>query len=267
MIGGEGTWAEDGMGRGELFASVGTPARGASSFGGAAPTSLLLHATALALVLLVAPLWSTVREPKAARDYVGILTYDPPPPPAAPLLVGNGPVTRAVAQPRVRPEPVATFVTPAEVDAPVRSVTDTVPEVLPGGSPNGTDQGLVDGEEWGRDGGVPGGVPDGVKDGVVTGTGTGPVPVADYDRPPQRLRLVEPVYPPDAFAKKIEGVVWLEILIGTDGLVVRATVTRSVPQLDAAAIAAARQWQFKPATKNGRPVPSLATAPVRFTIY
>jgi protein TonB len=255
------------MGRAELFASVGTTSRGASSFGGAAPTSVLLHASAVALLLLVAPLWTTVTTPKTARDYVGILTYDPPPPPAAPLLAGNGPVTRAATQPCVRPEPVATFVTPAEIDPPVPAVTDTVSEVPPGGSPQGTDQGRVDGDEWGRNGGVPGGVPDGVKGGVIGGSGMGPVPVADYDQQPRRLRMVQPVYPPDAFAKKIQGEVVLQILIDVDGSVVRASVIRGVPQLDAAAIEAALQWRFTPATKNGRPVPSLATAPVSFTIF
>jgi protein TonB len=253
------------MGRAELFASIGTGR--ASSFGGAAPTSLLLHTGALSLLVLVAPLWTAVTSPKTERASIGILTYDPPPPPAAQLPVGSGPVTRVVTRPQVRPEPVASFVTPAEVETPAESATDTVPDVLPGGSPNGTNEGVVEGEEYGRKGGVVGGVPDGVKGGVIDATGTGPVPVRDYDQQARRVRMVEPVYPPDAFAKKIQGTVAVEILIDVDGHVVRATVTRSVPQLDAAAVAAVRQWLFTPAMKDGRAVPSLATAPVQFTIY
>ena len=257
------------MGRAELFASIGTGSGRTSSFAGAAPTSLVLHAAALSLLVLAAPLWTTVTSPKTERDYLRILTYDPPPPPAAPLPIGRGPVTHVVTRPQVRPEPVASFVTPAEVETPVQSeaTTEALPDVLPGGSPNGTDQGLVDGEEWGRNGGVVGGVPDGVKDGVIGANGPGPVPVADYDGPPQRVRMVEPVYPPEAFAKKIQGTVLVEILIDVDGRVVRATVRHGVPQLNAAAVEAVLQWRFTPATKKGRPVPSLATAPVQFTIY
>jgi periplasmic protein TonB len=255
------------MGRAELFASIGTASGRTSSFGGAAPTSLLLHAAALTILLLVAPLWTTVTAPKAERDYLRILTYDPPPPPAAPLPVGSGPVTRVVTRPQVRPEPVAELVTPVEVEAPVQPATDIVTEVLPGGSPEGSAKGVVAGQEYGREGGVVGGVPDGVKGGVIGATGTGPVPVRDYDQQARRVRMVEPVYPPDAFAKKIQGTVAVEILIDVDGHVVRATVTRSVPQLDAAAVAAVRQWLFTPAMKDGRAVPSLATAPVQFTIY
>jgi periplasmic protein TonB len=257
------------MGRAELFATIGAGSGRASSFGGAAPASLLLHAGALSLLVLVAPLWTTVTSPKTERDYIGILTYDPPPPPAAQLPVGSGPVTRAVTRPQVRPEPVATFLTPAEVETPVQSTpaTASVPDVLPGGSPDGSTRGVVEGEEYGRDGGVVGGVPDGVKDGVIGAIGTGPVPVRDYDQQARRTRMVEPVYPPEAFAKKIQGTVLVEILIDVDGRVVRATVTRSVPQLDAAAVEAVRQWLFTPAMKGGRAVPSLATAPVRFTIY
>jgi protein TonB len=206
--------------------------------------------------------------PKLARGQVGVLLYDPPPPPAPPLPRGSGNVSRT-ARPQARPEVVPVLVTPVEVEAPVPVETIETRDVASGGSPTGSARGVAEGEEYGRDGGVEGGLPDGVDGGAITGTGTVPlpVPVTGYERVPVRIRMVDPVYPPDAFAKKIEGVVEVEMLIDVDGRVVRARVTRSIPQLDAAAVAAVSRWLFTPAMKNGRPVPSLAKAPVRFTIH
>jgi protein TonB len=120
--------------------------------------------------------------------------------------------------------------------------------------------------ETGVSGGVAGGVPGGVLGGVVGGTGDIPAPVMDYDRPPRLLRQTKPEYPQDAFVRKIEGVVVVEILIDATGRVARVRVVRSVPLLDAAALAAVRQWVFEPAIKKGRPVATVAVAPVSFRI-
>jgi outer membrane biosynthesis protein TonB len=49
--------------------------------------------------------------------------------------------------------------------------------------------------------------------------------------------------------------------------VVRARILQSVPLLDAAAIQTVYQWVFQPAVKHGRPVPTIAQAPVSFRIY
>jgi protein TonB len=59
----------------------------------------------------------------------------------------------------------------------------------------------------------------------------------------------------------------VEIVIGADGQVLRARVLQSIPSLDAAALAAVRQWRFAPAMKNGLPVVTSAVAPVSFRIY
>jgi TonB family protein len=59
----------------------------------------------------------------------------------------------------------------------------------------------------------------------------------------------------------------LEIVIDASGRVVRWRVLRSIPLLDAAAIRTVQQWVFEPAIKNGRPVTTVATAPVTFRIF
>ena len=48
---------------------------------------------------------------------------------------------------------------------------------------------------------------------------------------------------------------------------VRARVIQSVPLLDAAAIQTVYQWVFSPAMKHGRPVATMAHAPVAFRIF
>jgi len=94
-----------------------------------------------------------------------------------------------------------------------------------------------------------------------------PPVVMDYDQPPRAIKITKPKYPPDAFARKIEGTVELEILIDADGNVARARVVQSVPRLDKAALDTVYQWKFSPAIKNGRPVATIARAPVMFRIY
>lgn len=99
------------------------------------------------------------------------------------------------------------------------------------------------------------------------GTGTGLAPVSDYDAPPTIVRQTKPLYPQEAFVKKVEGAVEIEILIDSFGRVVGTRVLRSIPLLDAAALACVREWTFHPAVRHGVTVPTLARAPVRFSIY
>ena len=94
------------------------------------------------------------------------------------------------------------------------------PETEQAGSVTGSDFGVTEGMEEGQEGGVVGGVPGGVLGGVVGGTGDGPV--LDYDQPPRPIKITRPQYPQEAFVKKIEGTVELEILIDSTGRVVRA---------------------------------------------
>ena len=77
---------------------------------------------------------------------------------------------------------------------------------------------------------------------------------------------VNPVYPPAAEAARVQGVVILEALIGTDGRVTEARILRSIPLLDQAALDAVRQWQYTPTLLNGVAVPVIMTVTVQFTL-
>jgi TonB family protein len=87
------------------------------------------------------------------------------------------------------------------------------------------------------------------------------------DTPPKPRVVTRPSYPQDAFTKKIQGTVMVVLLVSSSGRVVHAEVSQSVPGLDEAALACVRDWQFEPAMLDGRPVTSLANAPVTFRIY
>ena len=93
-----------------------------------------------------------------------------------------------------------------------------------------------------------------------------PVRVGGAIRPPQRLREVNPLYPPIAQAARVQGIVIIEATIGEDGQVTNARILRSVPLLDQAAIDAVRQWQYSPTLLNGVPVPVIMTVTVNFTL-
>jgi len=85
-------------------------------------------------------------------------------------------------------------------------------------------------------------------------------------RQPERIVYVAPVYPAVAMSARTSGTVILEAVIGTDGAVRDAKVLRSIPLLDAAALAAVRQWRYTPTTLNGVPVAVVMTVSVRFEL-
>ena len=83
-------------------------------------------------------------------------------------------------------------------------------------------------------------------------------------QPPRKTRWVTPIYPPDAAAAGIKGVVILEVTIDRDGTVHEAKVLRSIPLLDQAALDAVKEWEFSPGLVNGVPIPFTLAVVVPF---
>jgi protein TonB len=83
---------------------------------------------------------------------------------------------------------------------------------------------------------------------------------------PVKVVNVDPIYPPIAQQARVQGVVILEAIIDERGAVKTASILRSIPLLDAAALDAVRQWRFTPARLNGEAVPVVMTVTVRFTL-
>lgn len=79
---------------------------------------------------------------------------------------------------------------------------------------------------------------------------------AKIDAPPRPRTSIRPEYPRDARQRGEEGRVVLELTIGEDGMCAEAKVVNSsgFPELDAAAVKAARAARFEPAKASGRPV-------------
>jgi protein TonB len=83
---------------------------------------------------------------------------------------------------------------------------------------------------------------------------------------PKKIKDVKPVYPEAAKAAGVQGIVIIEVIIGTDGTVNEAKVLRPVPELDKAAIDAVMQWKYTPTLLNGEPVSVVMTVTVTFTL-
>jgi TonB family protein len=83
---------------------------------------------------------------------------------------------------------------------------------------------------------------------------------------PEAVFRVAPEYPDLAREAGIEGTVVVQVLVGADGRVKGDRVVKSIPALDAAAVAAVEQWKFRPATSGGQRVAVWVAVPVRFSL-
>ena len=181
----------------------------------------------------------------------------PPPPPPAPAMKR--------AQPSPKPVPTAgEFVAP--IEPPARIEADT-----------GDGEGFEEGVPGGVEGGVPSGIVGGVIGGIPDAPPPPPPPPAALPRGPVRvggqiseptlLHRVEPVYPSAAVAARVQGIAILETIVDEEGRVTDVRVLRSAnPLLDREAIAAVRQWRYKPVMLNGIPVRLVLTVTLSFRL-
>jgi len=78
---------------------------------------------------------------------------------------------------------------------------------------------------------------------------------------------VDPEFSEEARKAKYQGTVVLTIVVGEDGKPHGIRIVSSLGLgLDEKAVEAVSQWKFKPATRNGRPVPAPATIEVNFRL-
>ena len=84
---------------------------------------------------------------------------------------------------------------------------------------------------------------------------------------PEAVTRVQPTYPDLAREAGVDGTVQLQALVGKDGKVKDVRIMKSIPMLDAAAEAAVRQWVFKPALSNNKPVAVWVGVPVKFSLH
>jgi TonB family protein len=78
----------------------------------------------------------------------------------------------------------------------------------------------------------------------------------------------DPTYSDEAMKASLEGMVGLTIFVGAEGRVHIPLVFRSLGKgLDEKAIEAVKTWRFKPAMKDGKPVPVQAIVKVNFHLH
>lgn len=192
-----------------------------------------------------------------------------PEPPAKLEMKAEIPKPQAieVAQVEVPPPP------PPPLAAPVQ----TAPTVI---QTAGTITGLSAAPSLGTGTGGGGGSGRGTGSGPGTGSGIGPGSGGGFGggafRPgtgavdPVLLRKVEPKYTPEAMRAKIQGVVELEAVIGTNGQVTDIRVYKSLDRsfgLDEEAMRVARQWLFRPARYQDKPVEMVVIIQMEFRLH
>jgi TonB family protein len=92
------------------------------------------------------------------------------------------------------------------------------------------------------------------------------VRVGEEMQPPKKIQHVDPIYPSEAQASRVQGVVVVEATIGTDGSVTDARILKSIPALDQAALDAVMQWRYTPTLLNGEPVVVVMSVTINFTL-
>ena len=213
------------------------------------PLVLALHLVALAAILTVRPKHLPVAEDPPRVVFLRALPAARAPAPAAPQAHPRPPKARPAAHRReIRPPtvipkelppeqpPVETLTAPETATA-VAVAAATVTEAH-GGSGLGT-------------------------------SGNAPVGVEEITRPPSVLFSPRPQYPSTAKAMGVTGRVLVRVVVDVAGRVEAgsAKVLRSVPGLDAAALAAIVQWRFSGSVdRGGRPVRVILDIPVEFSL-
>ncbi|MBI5534298.1 MAG: TonB family protein [Deltaproteobacteria bacterium] len=121
-------------------------------------------------------------------------------------------------------------------------------------------------------------LPAGAQSGAVPGRGPGAAVAPDKQPPakpddkntvipPVLTKFVDAPYPEEATKAGLEGNVVLQLDIDAEGKVTNATVVNPVGHgFDEAAVAAARQFLFAPATRAGKPVPARILYRYSFTL-
>ena len=212
--------------------------------------SLLVHAAAVAAILIAPLLAAPPRLPVPDASFILVRPARVPvpevAPPEAPSPEGAPASTETVGPVSSEPAPI---VEPTSI-APPLFAPERLATSLPG-VPRASDGA--------------GGAPQAPPGPPVTVAE--PRPVGGVIGRPEKVLDVPPAYPPIARAAGIAGIVIVEAVIDEIGVVRDARVLRSVPLLDEAALTAVRQWRFTPTTLNGVPIPVVMTVTVRFELW
>jgi protein TonB len=229
----------------------------------ATSTSFLINCLAIMLMLAV-PLMFTEELPKA--QLLTFLVAPPPPPPPPPPAAAEVHVVKQIQTDLLNNGALRT---PTKIPQKIQMIKEE--EAPPPMASNG---GVV--------GGVPGGIPGGQLGGVIGSVISSSNSLSAVPRfvpaTPTRIRIsggvtkglliqrTEPTYPTLARAARVQGDVILSAVIDTNGQIQNLQLVSGHPMLVPAAIAAVKQWRYKPYLLNGQPVEVETTITVIFTL-
>jgi len=229
----------------------------------ATTTSFIFNCLVI-MVMLAVPLMFTEQLPRA--QLLTFLVAPPPPPPPPPPAAAE--VQRVVHEIQTDLLNTGALRTPTKIPQKIQMIQeDEAPPPMATG-------GVV--------GGVPGGIPGGQLGGVIGGIVSSTSNLSAVPRfvpvTPQRIRVSggvtkgllihreEPPYPPLARAARVQGEVVLSAIIDSNGQIQNLQLVSGHPMLVPAAIAAVKQWRYKPYLLNGQPVEVETTVTVIFVL-
>jgi periplasmic protein TonB len=231
----------------------------------ATTTSFVLNCLVIGALLIV-PLVFTEQLPSA--QLLTFLVAPPPPPPPPPPAAAQQ-MARIMRQIETDMLNNGRLRTPTKIPRKIEMIKED--EAPP---PMAATGGVV--------GGVPGGIPGGQVGGVIGGiiSSTSSLVAVPKFLPttPQRIRIsqgvtkgllihrVEPTYPTLAKAARVQGEVVLTAIISTAGEIENLQLVSGHPLLVPEAIAAVKQWRYKPYLLNGQPVEVETTITVIFSL-
>jgi TonB family protein len=118
--------------------------------------------------------------------------------------------------------------------------------------------------------------------GAVSGSGTGLAQQLDVAAPApaagSRIRLggnmmkkmlkkkIQPLYPQEARDQRLQGIVRLHIIVGTDGKVLQVEYVSGPTVFVQGSIDAVRQWEYKPTLLNSQPVEVDSTVDIVYSL-
>jgi len=238
---------------------------------------------ALLLLLLGFLLRETVKVVAPKKASVASITEPPPPPPVMPKQdkIGGGggqhdvgPVTQGrlpkFAQEQITPPKAPPTIAPklaveptVVVQKDLKMANNDMPNF---GAPNSTLKGFSMGNGSGT--GIGSGNGSGIGPGSGGNIGGGVMHVGGSVRPPSVLFSVDPEFSEEARKAKFSGNVLVYLVIDEKGLPSHVRCVRDIGMgLCEKAVEAVRQYKFKPATQNGKPVTVDMNVEVNFQIF
>jgi TonB family protein len=242
--------------------------------------SVTVHVAIIAAVLWLAMvIHNPVVDTSQVATPIQFTLYDPPPPPVMPVARvrgggGGGGAHQLVAPtqgslPKVVQRAPVIPLEPPKINTPKLLIQPTTTVQMPQNNPMPklgaphTEQvamasqggGSANGFGFGIGGGVGSGQGTGQGPGSTSGFGGGIMSVGGGVSAPEVIHSVQPQFTPEARSQNYQGVVAVQLIVDTQGVPQDVRVVRHLGMgLDEEAIAAVKQYRFRPAKYEGRSV-------------